>query len=213
MQNNEYLEDKDSAKKHWENIFSAKNFNEVSWYQESPKTSIDLIQSINPDKNSYLIDIGAGDSKLVDNLLDFGFRNISVLDVSSKALEKAKKRLGNKANSIKWIISDIRKFETEDRYDLWHDRAAFHFLTADDDIDKYINNVKRFLKLNGYLIIATFSDKGPKKCSGLDVKQYSEESIKKIFNKGFQHIRSFEEIHNTPFNTSQSFIWNIFKKL
>jgi ubiquinone/menaquinone biosynthesis C-methylase UbiE len=211
MQNNKGLKDEDSTKKHWENIFSTKNFNEVSWYQENPKTSVDLILSVNLDKDAKIIDVGAGDSKLADNLLNLGFRNISVLDVSSKALEKTKKRLGNKADSIKWIVSDIREFETNDRYDIWHDRAALHFLTADDDIDKYANKVRRFLKYNGYLIISTFSLNGPKRCSGLDIKQYSEASIKKLFYD-FEHIKSFEEKHLTPWRDSQIFVYNIFRK-
>lgn len=211
MQNNEGLKDEDSTKKHWENIFSTKNFNEVSWYQENPKTSVDLILSVNLDKNAHIIDVGAGDSKLADSLLDLGFRNISVLDVSSKALEKTKKRLGNKADSVKWIVSDIREFETNDRYDIWHDRAALHFLTADDDIDKYVNNIRRFLKYNGYLIVSTFSLNGPKRCSGLDIKQYSEDSIKKLFYD-FEHIKSFEEKHSTPLGDSQIFIYSVFKK-
>jgi len=211
MQNNEGLEDEDSTKKHWENIFSTKNFNEVSWYQENPKTSVDLILSVNLDKDAKIIDVGAGDSKLADSLLNLGFRNISVLDVSSKALERVKKRLGNKADSIKWIVSDIREFETNDQYDLWHDRAVLHFLTADKDIDKYVNNVRRFLKYKGYLIVSTFSLNGPKRCSGLDIKQYSETSIKKLFYY-FDHIKSFEEKHLTPWGDSQIFIYSVFRK-
>ncbi|MDP2926403.1 MAG: class I SAM-dependent methyltransferase [Nanoarchaeota archaeon] len=213
MQNNECLGDKNFSKKHWENIYNLKNFNEVSWYQESPKTSIDLIQSVDPDKNAYIIDVGGGNSNLVDNLIELGFKNIFVLDISLKALEKSKQRLNEKSKTINWINSDIKEFKTNEKFDIWHDRALFHFLISEEDIKKYIESVNRFLKPAGYLIIATFSLKGPKKCSGLDTKQYSEDSIRKIFNKGFEYIKSFEEIHNTPFNTTQSFIWNVFKKL
>ncbi len=211
MQNNESLEDGDSTKKHWENIFSTKNFNEVSWYQENPKTSLDLIAETGIEKDAKIIDVGAGDSNLPDKLIDIGFRNISVLDVSSKALDRAKKRLGNKADYVKWIVSDIREFKTNDRYDLWHDRAVLHFLTADNDIDKYVNNVRKFLKYNGYLIVSTFSLNGPKRCSGLDIKQYSEASIKKLFCD-FEHIKSFEEKHLTPWKDSQMFIYSVFRK-
>ena len=119
------------AREHWEGIYQTKNPNELSWYQEKPQISLNLIVEANLDKDSMIIDIGAGDSRLVDNLLDAGYRNITVLDVSSEALEKAKKRLENRADTIKWVISDIREFETSDRYDLWHDRAMFHFLTAE----------------------------------------------------------------------------------
>ena len=199
-----------NVKKHWENIYQTKKFNEVSWYQENPKISIDLILSTNPSKDAYIIDIGGGDSRLVDRLIELSFKNISVLDVSSKALEKAKQRLGEQAKLVNWIESDLRKFNTEDRYDIWHDRAVLHFLTSKKDIDKYVELVRKFIKPNGYLIIATFSPKGPEKCSGLDIKKYSEKSIKKLF-KDFKHIKSFEEIHNTPFKTTQSFIYNIFK--
>tara|TARA_Y100000310_G_scaffold78602_1_gene75257 strand:+ start:654 stop:1274 length:621 start_codon:yes stop_codon:yes gene_type:complete len=204
---------KNPAKEHWENIYNTKNFNEVSWYQKNPKTSIDLILSVNPNKDFHIIDIGGGDSNLVDNLISLDFKNISVLDISLKALEKSKQRLGEKSKKVKWIESDLREFETDNRFDIWHDRAVFHFLTSEEDIDKYVELVTKFLKPNGYLIIATFSLKGPEKCSGLNVRRYSEDSIKKIFSKGFKHIKSAEEIHNTPFQTTQSFIYNIFKKI
>ncbi len=200
-----------NAKEHWENIYQTKNPNEVSWYQEKPITSLNLIVEKGLDKDAIIIDIGAGDSKLVDNLLNLGFRNISVLDVSSNALEKAKKRLGDKADFVRWIVSDIREFETNDRYDLWHDRAVLHFLTTEEDIDKYLEIVRRFLKPNGYLIVSTFSLNGPKRCSNLDVKQYSEDSMKKLFYD-FEHIKSFEEEHITPWGASQIFIYSVFRK-
>ena len=202
-----------NIKDHWENIYQTKNPNEMSWHQEKPITSLGLIIEIGLDKDSKIIDVGGGDSKLVDNLLDIGFRNISILDVSSKALKKSQQRLGTKAEKIKWICSDIRNFETEDKFDVWHDRALFHFLTDKKDIDKYIGLVRKFLKPGGYLIIAAFSLKGPKKCSGLNIKQYSEDSMKKIFSEGFEHIKGFEEVHNTPFQTTQCFVWNMFRKL
>lgn len=199
------------AKEHWESIYQTKKPNEVSWYQEKPKTSLNLIAEVGLGKNAGIIDIGAGDSKLVDNLLDLGFRNITALDISSVALEKAKKRLGNKADAVKWIVSDLREFETSDRYDLWHDRAVLHFLTAEEDINKYVEVIRRFLKPNGYLILSTFSENGPKRCSGLDIKQYSEDSVKELFSD-FEHVKSFEEEHLTPWEASQIFIYSIFRK-
>ncbi len=199
------------AKEHWESIYQTKKPNEVSWYQEKPKTSLNLIAEVGLGKNASIIDIGAGDSKLVDNLLDIGFRNITVLDISSMALEKAKKRLGNRADAVKWIVSDLREFETSDRYDLWHDRAVLHFLTAEEDINKYAEVVRQFLKPNGCLILSTFSENGPKRCSGLDIKQYSEDSVKELFSD-FEHVKSFEEEHLTPWEASQIFIYNIFRK-
>ncbi len=199
------------TKEHWESIYQTKKSNEVSWYQEKPKTSLNLISEIGLNRNAKIIDIGAGDSKLVDNLLTLGFRNITLLDVSSTALNKAKKRLGPKANDVKWIMSDLMDFKTSDRYDLWHDRAVLHFLTKKEDINKYVEIVRRFLKPNGYLIVSTFSENGPKKCSGLDIKQYSEDTMKKLFSD-FEHIKSFEEEHKTPLGNSQIFIYNVFRK-
>ncbi len=199
------------TKEHWENIYQTKKSNEVSWHQEKPKTSLNLISETNMDKDAKVIDIGAGDSELVDNLLAIGFRNITVLDVSSNALNRAKKRLGDRANDVKWIVSDLREFETNDKYDLWHDRAVLHFLTEKEDISRYVEGVRQLLKPNGYLIVSTFSENGPKRCSGLDIKQYSEDSMKKLFS-GFEHIKSFEEEHLTPWRASQIFIFSVFRK-
>src|SRR6187402_3411524 len=121
-------------KNHWETVYETKTPEQVSWTQEIPKTSLDFINSFNPDKSARIIDIGGGDSNLVDFLLDQGFENISVLDISAKALEKAKLRLGEKAKKVNWIVSDITEFEPQTTFDIWHDRAAFHFLTEDSQI-------------------------------------------------------------------------------
>ena len=199
------------AKEHWENIYQTKKPDEVSWYQEKPKTSLNLIAEIDLDKDAWIIDVGAGASKLADNLLALGFRNITALDVSLNALNESKKKLGDRANNVKWIVSDLREFETNERYDLWHDRAVLHFLTEEEDIKRYIELVRTYLKPKGYVIVSTFSVNGPKKCSGLDVKQYSEDSMKTLFT-GFEHIKSFEEEHLTPWGSSQIFIWGVFRK-
>ena len=199
------------SKEHWENIYQIKKSDEMSWHQDKPNTSLDLIVEIDLDKSAEIIDVGAGNSKLVDNLIDLGFRNVTVLDISSSALEKSKKRLGEKADSVKWVVSDLREFETKDRYDLWHDRAVLHFLTREEDINKYVETARKFLNKNGYLIVSTFSLNGPKKCSGLEVKQYSEDSMKELFSD-FEHIRSFEEEHKTPWDASQIFLYSVFRK-
>ena len=202
-----------STKQHWEKIYQTKDTaREVSWYQDTPKTSIDFILSTGVDKNANIIDIGGGDSRLVDRFLELGFKNIFVLDISVEALQKAKTRLGKKGKSVIYIEADILEFGTESRFDIWHDRAAFHFLTKEEDIVRYVEIAGKFIKPNGYLIISTFSLNGPRKCSGLEVTQYSEDSIKKTFQKNFSHIRSFEEIHTTPFNTKQNFLFNLFKR-
>ena len=205
--------DSKSKKQHWEKIYREKDAaREASWYQDIPKTPIDLILSIGVNKNADIIDVGGGDSKLVDELLEISFKNIFILDISAQALQKAKIRLGEKGESVTWIDADILEFDTESRFDIWHDRAAFHFLTKEEDIIRYVEIAGKLIKSSGYLIISTFSMSGPKKCSGLDIARYSEDSIKKTFRKGFNHTRSFEEIHTTPFNTKQNFLFNLFKR-
>ena len=200
------------AKGHWENVWSRKKSNEVSWYQEDPKTSIELILSTNPSKDAKIIDVGGGDSNLVDKLLDLGFKNVTVLDISPKALERAKARLGERAGMVKWIECDIREFETDDGYDVWHDRALLHFLSSEEDLKNYVELTRQHVMQGGYLIISTFSTKGPMMCSGLDTRQYSEESMKKLFSNGFEHIKSFEEEHMTPWKKGQIFTYNVFRK-
>jgi len=195
---------------HWEKVYATKQPNEVSWTQQTPQTSLDFIAGFNLDKKAGIIDIGGGDSRLVDHLLDEGYENISVLDISSKAIERAKLRLGEKAEYVKWIISDVTDFEPRFTYDLWHDRATFHFLTTAEDIQKYIAVVESAAPR--YLMIATFSDNGPVKCSGLSIKRYNEFQLTKKFEKRFQKIRCLEEDHFTPFNTSQNFLFCSFKR-
>ena len=198
-------------KDHWEHIYQTKKPDEVSWYQDAPSTSLELISEIKLDKNASIIDIGAGDSRLVDSLIGLGFRNITALDISSNALERSKKRLGDKVDSVKWVVSDLREFETKEKYDLWHDRAVLHFLTDEEDIKRYMGAVKCFLKPNGYVIASAFSVKGPKRCSGLEVRQYSEDSMKKLFSD-FEHLKLFEEEHKTPWGTSQMFMYDVFRR-
>ena len=198
------------SKKHWETVYETKNPEQVSWTQEKPQISLDLINSLELDKSAKIIDVGGGDSKLVDYLLEEGFENISVLDISATALEKAKKRLGDKANNVNWIVSDITEFTPSTTFDLWHDRAAFHFLTTPEQISKYVNIVRN--AVTGYLIIGTFSENGPKKCSGLDIKQYSEEKLITEFENDFEKITCTSEDHITPFDTKQNFLFCSFKR-
>ena len=201
-----YLED------HWQNVYDKKNENEVSWYQKSPKLSLEFVKSLNLSLDAEIIDIGAGESRLVDNLLEMGFVNLSVLDISSKSIEKTKKRLGLKSKLVNWIVSDINNFNPTKKYDLWHDRAAFHFLKDSVEIDNYVKLVKSSLHNQANLIIATFSENGPLKCSGLEVSRYSENSISDLFNNDFELIKSQKSIHKTPFSTSQEFLFSKFKK-
>ena len=197
-------------KKHWETVYETKNPDQVSWTQEIPKTSLEFIHSFKLNKDARIIDIGGGDSKLVDYLLEEGYNNITVLDISEKAIAKAKKRLGEKASKVNWIVSDIIEFEPDTSFDVWHDRATFHFLTTDEQIKKYIKIATEFV--SGYLIIGTFSQNGPKKCSGLEIKQYNEEELTSELKKGFDKIRCVSEDHTTPFNTIQNFLFCSFKR-
>ena len=197
-------------KKHWETVYKTKNPDQVSWTQESPKTSLEFIHSFGLKKSVKIIDIGGGDSKLVDYLLDEGFENVTVLDISAKSLEKAKDRLGEKANKVNWIVSDITEFEPNMTFDVWHDRATFHFLTTTEQIAKYIKIARK--SVNGFLTIGTFSKNGPEKCSGLEIKQYNEDELTLELENGFEKIKCVTEDHLTPFGTKQNFLFCSFKR-
>lgn len=202
-----------TKKKHWERIYEEKDTTtDASWYQNNPETSVDLILSTKAGRDSNIIDVGGGDSKLVDRLLKLGFKKVFVLDISARALKKAKTRLKSKAGKATWIESDILKFDTEKRFDIWHDRATFHFLTKKRDISRYVKIASKLVKSNGYVVISTFSVSGPKECSGLNITQYSKGTIKRVFEKDFKFIKGFGETHTTPFDTKQQFLWSVFKK-
>jgi SAM-dependent methyltransferase len=200
----------EKLKQYWETVYETKNPGEVSWTQDFPKTSLDLIHSFGLTKTAKIIDIGGGDSKLVDYLLDEGFENITVLDISAKALEKAKQRLGDKAKKINWITCDILAFKPDITFDLWHDRATFHFLTTNEQAMAYLETARN--SVSGFLIIGTFSDDGPEKCSGLPVKQYNEVKLNDELQNGFDKIDCVTEDHITPFNTKQNFLFCSFKR-
>jgi ribosomal protein L11 methylase PrmA len=199
-----------NIKKHWETVYETKTQEQVSWTQKIPKDSLDFIQSLKLNKDASIIDIGGGDSFLVDFLLADGYTNISVLDISSKALERAKDRLGINATKVSWIVSNIIDFKPEQNYDVWHDRAAFHFLTKENNIRTYVSITEKHVTKN--LIIGTFSNDGPLKCSGLEITQYSRNKMQETFNSKFELVKSFIKNHQTPFNTIQNFIFCSFMK-
>lgn len=200
-------------KAHWENIYQTKALNEVSWYQPTPETSLKFIVQMCPNKDAKIIDIGGGDSFLVDHLLELGYQNITVLDISEAAIERAKLRLGKeKSSKVNWIVSDITAFESDEKFDLWHDRAAFHFLTGKEDAQSYIERLNRFTNENAGLIIGTFSENGPLKCSGIEIQQYSEASLIKAFESDWNVVSSLIIDHTTPFDTQQNFIFSTFCK-
>lgn len=197
---------------HWDNVYNTKAENEVSWFQPYPAASINYVELCDLPMDAYIIDIGGGDSHFAEALLNKGYQHIYVLDISAKAIEKAKQRLGENASKIKWIISDITAFNPPVQFDLWHDRAAFHFLTTEDKIQSYVSIATNAVKKDGHMIIGTFSENGPKKCSGLEIKQYSETSMPARFEAAFDTIRCARENHTTPFNTIQNFLFCIFKR-
>jgi SAM-dependent methyltransferase len=193
-----------STRSHWEKIYLEKSPQEVSWTQDVPETSIEFFNDFKLSKTSPIIDVGGGESKFVDYLLEEGYQDISVLDISENAIKRAKDRLGKKSKNIKWIICDINDFKPMKKYALWHDRAVFHFLTSDININKYVENVKLYSE---NFIVGTFSTSGPKKCSGLDITQYNKSLLSKLFEE-FMAIKKIEHInHITPFETTQNFIF------
>ncbi|SNR38534.1 trans-aconitate 2-methyltransferase [Flavobacterium sp. ov086] len=199
-------------RKHWENVYQTKALTEVSWYQPIPQTSLNLLQQYTIPSDAKIIDIGGGDSFFVDHLLQLGYNNITVLDISEEAITKAKKRLLNNSEKVNWIVSDITDFKPNIKYDFWHDRAAFHFLTEEQDIASYLQATKDGISDNGILAIGTFSESGPLKCSGIPIKQYSRSALEARFTPDFELLDSFTVDHKTPFDTVQNFTFGVFKK-
>ncbi|MFN5217604.1 MAG: class I SAM-dependent methyltransferase [Sphingomonadales bacterium] len=200
-------------KAHWENIYQTKSLQEVSWYQPVPETSLQFLAENNIPKNAAIIDIGGGDSFLADNLLDLGYTDITVLDISENALNRAKTRLGERASMVKWIVTDVSAFVPDRQYDVWHDRAAFHFLRDSDEINYYVNMLKKYVTKGGFVFIGTFSEQGPTKCSGIEIHQYSEQDLSTLIADKFKKLKCIYTDHLTPFNTIQSFIFCGFKHL
>ncbi len=199
------------VKEHWETIYKTKKPTEVSWTQEVPSASLAFIHQFKIPKNAKIIDIGGGDSNLVDFLLAEGYINLSVLDISEAAIQRAQARLGDAANKVTWIVCDILEFKPKEKYDVWHDRAAFHFQTEPAKIDTYLNIVKN--AVDGMVIIGTFSTDGPTKCSGLEIQQYDEEGMKaKFIQSDFKNLECKRENHVTPSGAVQNFVFCSFMK-
>lgn len=199
-------------KNHWEEIYKSKKLTEVSWFEPKPETSLYFVEHLNVPEDAKIIDIGGGDSFFVDNLLDLGYNDISVLDISEAALDRAKQRLGERASLVKWITADASTFQPDEKYDFWHDRAAFHFLTEEKEIANYIETIKKSIRPSGILVIGTFSEQGPQKCSGIEIRQYSETSMTERLNISFEKLECITVDHKTPFNTIQNFVFCSFRK-
>ena len=200
----------EKRKAHWEKIYTLKSPEEVSWTQKSQEISLSLLTKLELPKTANIIDVGGGDSSFAAALLDLGYHNITVVDISEKALEKAKLRLGDLSKKVTYIVADITDFQPTEDYDLWHDRAVFHFLTSALEQEKYLQQVAISAK---NMIVGTFSKTGPLKCSGLTIQQYSKQSMAVFFSTYFKQVVSKAHIHTTPFGTSQDFIFGVFKRV
>ncbi|MGC6421308.1 MAG: class I SAM-dependent methyltransferase [Flavobacteriaceae bacterium] len=201
----------EERKNHWEHIYHSKTFEACSWYQDIPEFSLNQIKKYAAIKTP-IIDVGGGESKLTEKLFQQGFQDLTVLDISQKAIEKAQKRMRGNVSKVQWILSDITTFQTDKNYGLWHDRAAFHFLTQQNDIATYIDIASERIVIGGYLVIGTFSKTGPNRCSGIDVKQYDAPSLARCFKKSFTLVHHQEMLHTTPFDTQQAFCFCILQR-
>jgi 2-polyprenyl-3-methyl-5-hydroxy-6-metoxy-1,4-benzoquinol methylase len=193
---------------HWETIYRTKDVHEVSWFQSEARRSLDLIGRVCPDRAAPIIDVGAGASVLVDNLLEAGYRDLSVLDLSETALKISQARLGADSAKVKWMRADVLRADLDERgYAVWHDRAVFHFLTDAADRQAYVDQVRRAVRPGGHVLVATFAEDGPDHCSGLPVVRYSAKGLHSEFGTGFQLVRGEHEDHRTPGGAEQSFLY------
>jgi len=197
-------------KKHWEKIYETKTIDGVSWYEKTPHQSIKLIQKYSDKNSDKIIDVGCGKGFLADNLLKLNYENITLVDISLNALEEVKERLNNE--SLNFIENDVLNLKLEQTFDIWHDRAVFHFITEKEGVEKYISLCNKYIEKGGKLIIGTFAEDGPLKCSGLEIKRYSINNLKELFKENFEFIEGFKKLHSTPFDTQQSFTFCVFKK-
>ena len=200
------------TKLHWERIYTSKKSEEFSWTQDTPATSISFVEGFKVPKTAAIIDIGGGESKFVDYLLYEGYTDVTVLDISEKALDRAKARLGDNASKVNWIVSDITEFVPTRQYAIWHDRATFHFLTQESQIEKYVSIAAGNLTRDGFMTIGTFSENGPDKCSGLTIKKYSEDVLTSALQAAFDKLKCIKEDHTTPFQTIQNFLFCSYRK-
>lgn len=193
---------------HWEKIYKEKTPDAVSWYRPHLETSLDLIEKLAPERSDAIIDVGGGEATLVDDLVAHGYQDITVLDISQTAIDANRKRLATLSNRVKWLVGDITRTELKPAaYDIWHDRAVFHFLTASPDRGAYVRQVAHSVKQGGHVIVSTFGPDGPTKCSGLNVVRYDSKSLHSEFGVHFRLLGSSKELHQTPFGTTQQFLY------
>jgi SAM-dependent methyltransferase len=193
---------------HWDRIYNEKAPNAVSWYRPHLEISLDLIKKLAPEVTAAIIDVGGGESTLVDDLLAHRYHDITVLDISQTAIDANRKRLADLSNRVKWFVGDVTRIDLQPAvYDVWHDRAVFHFLTAPTDRAAYVRQVAHAVKQGGHVIVSTFGREGPTKCSGLNVVRYDSESLHNEFGVHFRLLGSTKEAHQTPFGTTQQFLY------
>jgi SAM-dependent methyltransferase len=202
----------DARRDHWETVFREKREDEVSWFQDRPSTSLALIARAAADRSARIVDVGGGASRLVDALLDDGYRNVAVLDVSDAALAKARARLGSRADLVQWVVSDLLVWVPDTTFDVWHDRAVFHFMTRPEERAAYLATMSRALEPGGHAIIATFATNGPEKCSGLPVRRYEPEGLAAELGSAFRLVESAREEHATPAGKMQAFQYSRFQR-
>ena len=195
-------------KTHWEKVYATKTPDAVSWYRRHLDRSLALIERAIPERSASIIDVGGGESTLVDDLLLRGYENITVLDISQRAIDVTRSRLDSAADQVHWVAADITAVELEPRvYDLWHDRAVFHFLTLPEQRTAYVRQVASSVRPGGHVIVGAFGPEGPTKCSGLEVVRYDVESLHREFGASFRLLESSTELHRTPFDTTQQFLY------
>ena len=199
-------------KEHWEKIYNTRQFEETSWYQPKPEHSLEIIRSLGLSPEANIIDIGGGNSFLADHLLELGYKNIHVLDISAKALQDSQNRLGEKADKINWIESDITNFKPDISFDLWHDRAALHFLTEDKPVEDYLSVLKNSLKKCAYCLLSVFSENGPVKCSGITIRKYATSALEELLELDFETVRLENRDHTTPWGAKQNFSTGLFRR-
>lgn len=205
--------EKKSDKLHWDDIYGRKKFSEVTWFQPELSVSLGLIDALKLPKESHILDAGGGASTLADKLLERGYQNISVMDLSQNALEQSKNRLGDKSANITWLVGDVTTYDFKEKFDLWHDRAVFHFLTDKSDQEKYLKNLVSSLKSAAYFIISTFAEDGPLKCSGLEIVRYAKEDLVSKFSPYFELVDFKKETHVSPGGMEQKFNYWVFKRI
>jgi len=208
----QHRESPDARRDHWEKVYRERREDEVSWFQDRPRTSLSLIARTGLDRSARIVDVGGGASRLVDALVDDDHRNVTVLDVAAAALAKGRGRLGDRADGVKWVVSDVLVWMPDTTFDVWHDRAVFHFMTRPEDRAAYLGTMRRALEPGGHAIIATFATNGPEKCSGLPVQRYEPEDLAAELGPAFRLVESLREEHTTPAGKMQAFQYSRFQR-